>query len=419
MTAWEPTPGARIGDRYVLDKAIGEGGMAIVFEARDERLGDRKRVAIKFVQADRFGRAELVARLREEARNQSYLHHENVALVLDAGEEHGVPYIVLRLVAGSTLHDWLRAHPDAPVSQRLDVLRQVAAGLDYAHEAGVLHRDVKPSNVLIETRPNGTPRAIVSDFGLALRIDAPAAQRITHPGRLVGTPAYTAPELWRGGDATKASDVYAFGCLAYEIFIGRPPFSGTPDQIMHGHLHERPEPPSSAHPECRGPIDQMIASLLSKNPSRRPSSASAALAILPSSRSPTSDVRPSARRGAERPFAFLRRTGAHVLVFAGLFAAAFAAGRRTGAPATWATLAILVVLIAIAVFLRELDARNRTPGSTVGLESASQPDRHGGPPPTDTLAPLALPRPPLSSPPGSRPPARRSEEHTSELQSRI
>ena len=298
--------------------------MAVVYKARDERFGSAQPVAVKFVRADRVERDLLIQRLRQEVVNQIRLHHENVVPVSDAGEEQGVPYIVLRYVEGGTLHDWLDTHPDMSVPQREELLRQIAAGLDHAHDVGVLHRDIKPSNVLIDARAGGSARALVSDFGLALSIDGSAGERLTAPGWRLGTAEYTAPELWKAGGATKASDVYAFGCLAYEVLTGRPPFQGTTDQVMYGHVTVQPDPPSTYRPECRGAIDAMIAALLRKEPSQRPASASAALGMLASPRSWTALSDQRATLGADRPYAvLLRQTGTHVLAYVAVFGAAF------------------------------------------------------------------------------------------------
>lgn len=399
MTAGGPSIGSRIGDRYVLEHVLGEGGMAIVFGARDERF--ERRVAVKFVRPTGFGADALVERLRQEARNQGELHHENIAPVLDAGEEQGAAYIVLRLVEGGTLHGWLEAHPNASVAQRLDLLRQVAAGLDYAHSAGVLHRDIKPSNVLIDAGADGSARAVISDFGLARRIDQATAERMTVPGARLGTACYTAPELWQNGNATTASDIYGFGCLAYEILTGRPPFTGVMEQVIHGHLTRMAEPPSRYRPECQGAIDEAITALLNKDPRLRPRTASAALAMIPSEGSAPTVVKEGAASGsAQAARQLLWLTLAHVLVYACAFVGAFAVGRGTGLPGLWALLTVAAVLIAIALYAQERNARGRLPGATLGLDVRPAFQGANGPPPTETIAPQALPPEKRQLPPG-------------------
>jgi len=401
--AWEPRIGSRIGDRYVLEHALGKGGMGVVFRARDERF--EQSVAVKFVRLHGFGPDTLVERFLQEARSQRALYHENIAPVLDAGEEQGAPYIVLRLVEGGTLDGWLQAHSDASVPQRLDLLRQVAAGLDYAHFAGVLHRDIKPSNVLIDVRADGSPNAVISDFGLARRIDAASAERMTVPGAVLGTAYYSAPELWRDGSATTASDIYAFGCLAYETLTGRPPFTGEKEQVMHGHLTRVAEPPSAYRPECEGAIDETVAALLNKAPSLRPRTASAALAMIPSNGSAaTAAQRRAAARWAPNTAGLLRPTLAHALVYSGAFAGAFALGRASGMPAVWALLTLAAVGIALVLYIRERDARGRLAGTTVGLQGGAALQGAAGPPSTETIAPQALPPEKRQLPPGPETP---------------
>lgn len=400
MTGWQPSVGARIGDRYVLEGPLGSGGMGVVYRARDERFEERS-VAVKFVHPGGFGVDALAERFRQEARSQSNLHHQNIAPVLDAGEEQGTAYIVLRLVEGGTLHEWLQAHPNTSLAHRLDLLRQAAAGLDYAHSAGFLHRDVKPSNILIDARADGSATAIISDFGLARRIDENPAERMTVPGARLGTAYYTAPELWRDGDATKASDIYAFGCLAYETLTGRPPFTGEKEKVMHGHLTRTPEPPSSHHPECRGAIDEMIAALLNKNPGLRPRTASAALALIPPNASAATEAQKrAASESAPGTAQLLRPTLAHAFVYAGVFGGAFALGRASGMPEVWAMLTLAAVGMALVLYVVERNARSHLPDTTIGLEGSAAIKAGAGPPPTETIAPEALPPEKRQLPPG-------------------
>jgi serine/threonine-protein kinase len=220
---------------------------------------------------------------------------------------------------------------------------------------------------------------------------------MTAPGARLGTAFYTAPELWQDGNATKASDIYAFGCLAYEALTGRPPFMGVTEQVIHGHLTRSAAPPSSYRPECRGSIDAAIAALLNKDPDLRPLTASAALAMIRPDASAATRVQAGAASGAARGTVQpVWPTLAHTVVYAGLFAGAFAVGRGTGVPAVWGLLTLIAIGMALLVYIREGKARSWLVGTTVGLDGGPALQGAPGPPSTETIVPQALP-------PGKRP----------------
>ena len=209
-----------IGGRYELGALIGRGGMAEVYEARDERL-DRA-VAVKVLRPELAGDAEVRARFELEARAAATLVHHHVVQVYDSGEDGGVPFIAMERLPGETLADWIGMGPVDPVWLRRRA-REVLQGLGAAHAAGIVHRDVKPGNILIDT--DGAAK--ISDFGIAKSLEPAAdASTMTATHLLVGTPAYVAPERMAGHPATPASDLYSMGLVLYEALAGGRPADG-------------------------------------------------------------------------------------------------------------------------------------------------------------------------------------------------
>src|SRR5581483_9191148 len=223
----------RIGDslgRYRLEELIGQGGMAVVYRAVDAVLG--RTVAVKVIRPAYTENPQFLERFLHEARVVASLDHPNILPLYDFGEAEGAPYLVLPYLPGGSLADRMKGRP-TPLALVAAWLIQLAGALDAAHARGVLHRDVKPGNVLV----NKDGRLALGDFGIA-RL-AEATTRLTATGMVVGTPVYMAPELARGGDATPASDRYALAVMTYEMLAGRPPFRGTnPLSILHQQVHE-------------------------------------------------------------------------------------------------------------------------------------------------------------------------------------
>jgi eukaryotic-like serine/threonine-protein kinase len=216
-------PGAVVGGRYRLGALIGRGGMADVYEGIDERL--ERSVAVKLLQPEMAARRDIRSRFEAEARAAAGLSHPNAVAVYDTGEHDGVPFLVMERLPGETLADRIAAGPVEPAW-----LRRAAGGLlgalAAAHAAGIVHRDVKPGNILLAA--DGTPK--ISDFGIAKSLPpadgAPAPVDLTGTGQLLGTPAYLAPERLEGVPATPRSDLWAFGVVLYEALAGRKPFDG-------------------------------------------------------------------------------------------------------------------------------------------------------------------------------------------------
>src|SRR5690348_5957763 len=251
--------GAVLGGRYVLDEQIGIGGYGEVWRATDTVLS--RPVALKLLHQRHAEQAETVARFRSEARNAAALSHENIAQVYDYGEAAGgqPPYLVMELVAGASLEDVLAGGP-LDAARTMDIVAQAAAGLEAAHAAGMIHRDVKPGNLLLTQ--SGTIK--ITDFGIAHTVGSAS---VTASGELVGTPGYLAPERAVGDGAGPASDLYSLGIVAYECLTGGRPFSGTPLEVALAH-RDRPLPPLPA--TVAADVTAFVMQLTSKDPGCRP-----------------------------------------------------------------------------------------------------------------------------------------------------
>ena len=254
---------ALLADRYRLSGRIAVGGMGEVWRAHDLVL-DRE-VAVKTLRADLVD-DEHRARFRAEARHAARLSHPGIASVYDFGELPEHAWLVLELVAGEALSEVLRREAPLPVDRVLDVLGQAAAALQAAHDRGVVHRDVKPGNLLV--RPDGVVK--VTDFGIA---SAGGTTTMTRTGQIVGTAGYLSPEQAGGGTATPSSDLYALGVVTYECLVGARPFvSDTPVAVLFMHLHAPPPPLPDTVPDD---VRSLVLSMLAKDPADRPRSAGA------------------------------------------------------------------------------------------------------------------------------------------------
>lgn len=257
-----PVEGLTLGERYTLVRRIAMGGMGEVWVARDEKLA--REIAVKVLREEYTGNEDFLRRLRTEARNSSTLVHPNIAQMFDYGEERGAGYLVMELVLGEPLADLLEREPVLQPARLLPILAQTARGLHAAHLAGVVHRDVKPGNILLEH--SGTVK--ITDFGVSV---AQNQVPMTATGMVMGTAQYLSPEQAVGQSATGASDIYALGVVAYEATAGRRPFTGrTPVDIAIAHVNA-PVPllPTSVHPG----LAETITKMLEKDPAQRIASA--------------------------------------------------------------------------------------------------------------------------------------------------
>jgi serine/threonine-protein kinase len=253
-------PGDRIGP-YRLGERLGEGAVGIVLKAL--RDPDGAPVALKVLRPELAPSELFVRRFEHEVRVAREVRHANLVPVIDAGVADGVRFLASPLVAGSSLGARLAGEGALAVDDALRVSADVAAGLTALHRGGLIHRDVKPSNVLLEDG-----RALLSDFGLA---KGAALTVLTKPGQLVGTPQYLAPELLEGAaEASTASDVYALGCVVFECLTGGPPFTGTALEVALAHLEEEPPDPRELRPELGEELARVALGALAKDPAERP-----------------------------------------------------------------------------------------------------------------------------------------------------
>jgi eukaryotic-like serine/threonine-protein kinase len=260
-----------LGGRYELDGIVGRGGMAEVFRARDIRL-DRV-VAVKTLREDLARDATFQARFRREAQSAASLNNPSIVAVYDTGEDMSepshVPYIVMEYVDGRTLRDLLRDDRRLLPERALEITDGVLRALDYSHRSGIVHRDIKPGNVML-TRSGEVK---VMDFGIA-RAVSDAQATMTQTAQVIGTAQYLSPEQARGERVDARSDLYSTGCLLYELLTGRPPFLGdSPVAIAYQHVRENPVPPSRLDPEIPPWADSIVLRAMAKDPAQRYQSA--------------------------------------------------------------------------------------------------------------------------------------------------
>jgi eukaryotic-like serine/threonine-protein kinase len=254
--------GAVLDGRYELDEQVGAGGYGEVWRAVDNVLS--RPVAVKLLYPGAAGQPGALARFQAEARHAGALSHQNIARVYDYGEpaDGSPPYLVMELVDGPSLSDVLASGP-LDTARTMDIVAQTAAGLQAAHAAGLVHRDVKPANLLLDA--DGMVK--ITDFGIANTV---GSAPVTITGQVIGTPGYLAPERVAGEQATSASDLYALGIVAYECLAGTAPFAGTPLEIAIAH-GIRPLPPLP--PPVPSDIVALVMLLTAKDPAWRPASA--------------------------------------------------------------------------------------------------------------------------------------------------
>lgn len=256
-----------LSERYELGETLGFGGMSEVQFARDLLL--HRDVAIKVLRADLARDPMFYLRFRREAQNAAKLNHPSIVQVFDTGEaetdEGPLPFIVMEYVEGDTLRDLLRASGHIGQKQAMTWMADVAAAMDFSHRNAIVHRDMKPANVMIDH----TGAVKVMDFGIARAMDDTSAT-MTQTSAVMGTAQYLSPEQARGIKVDPRSDIYSMGCVLFELVTGEPPFTGdSPIAVAHQHVHEDPRRPSSIRSEIAPELDSVIMMAMSKNPANR------------------------------------------------------------------------------------------------------------------------------------------------------
>jgi serine/threonine protein kinase len=335
--------------RYRVERLLGDGAMAKVVLAHDEELD--RRVAVKLLDERLTADESFRARFAREARVAAALSHPNVVTVFDVGESDGRPYIVMEYVEGRTLDQRLRDEGPLPPPEVRRIALQVCAGLEHAHAQGLIHRDLKPGN-LIE-RSDGTIK--IGDFGIARA----AETTLTETGTILGTAAYLAPEQAEGGEVTPATDLFGLGVVLYELLTGRRPWDV---DSLAAIVARRTAPPPQLPPETPFELREAIERCLAPDPDERPASAAEVARLLHEEPEAVTAVLPRARRRPrERP-------------------------RRRWAPATWIALLLGVLLLALGALglaLLATDGGGESSGGGATTAGRAEPLRDGATPAED------------------------------------
>ena len=252
--------GTLFADRYRLERKLGSGGMADVWLAEDQELG--RRVAVKILHERYANDEQFVERFRREATHAAGLSHPNIVSIYDRGVVEGSYYIVMEYIEGRTLKELIVTRGPCPVPVAISYTRQILAALRYAHKNGIIHRDIKPHNVIVDREG----RVKVADFGIARA----GASEMTEVGSIVGTAQYLSPEQARGAPVDESSDLYSTGIVLYELLTGTVPFTGeTPVEIAMKHLSQTPDAPSTRRPDIPHDLDLVVLRALAKEPADR------------------------------------------------------------------------------------------------------------------------------------------------------
>ena len=266
----EPAAGDTVG-AYTIESQLGEGGMGRVYKAvRD----DGQPVAIKMVKEEMTGDEIFLKRFRREAEIAQRIQHPNVVAVVETGDFEGKPWAAQRFISGGSLEDELDRRGCLDLDEVIAIFNPVAAGLDVLHRNGLVHRDLKPGNILVDDDDH----PFIADFGLAKDYQNKGTI-LTRPGQALGSMDYMAPEQIRGEDVTAATDVYALACMLFELLTGQPPFADQVGmRVLWAHLQDLPPNPSDLRPDLPRGVGDAILRGLAKDPSHRPRSATELMA---------------------------------------------------------------------------------------------------------------------------------------------
>src|SRR4051794_1853231 len=256
--------GQQFDGRYLIERKLGSGGMADVYLAEDQELG--RNVALKLLNERHANDDQFVERFRREAQSAAGLNHPNIVSIFDRGQAEGTYYIAMEYLEGRTLKELLVRNGPTPVPIAIDYARQILGAIAFAHRNGIVHRDIKPHNIVV--RKDG--RLKVTDFGIARS----GASQMTEAGSIVGTAQYLSPEQARGAPVDARSDLYSLGIVLYEMLTGKVPYTGdAPVEIAMKHLTAIPDPPSKLRPDIPHDLDAVVMRALAKDPAQRYGSA--------------------------------------------------------------------------------------------------------------------------------------------------
>ncbi|WP_434415106.1 serine/threonine-protein kinase [Nannocystis pusilla] len=268
-TTLDPTPGARIGGKYEIDRLIARGGVGVVYLAHD--LEQRREVVIKFLAGHLAGESEASARFEREVERLSAIQHPNIVEVLGHGQENGAPYLVMEYLSGEPLLSFLNRKGYLPLAEFVPIAAQILKALGYAHGRGLMHRDIKPANIMLITRKGRANFVKLLDFGMAKLVEG---ERDITSEQVLGTANYMAPEQVRGEPLDERVDVYACGLLFYRMLAGAPPFVADNNQaLLYKQVHEQPAPLAVKLPpgsEVPPELAQLIDRCIAKDPEARP-----------------------------------------------------------------------------------------------------------------------------------------------------
>jgi serine/threonine protein kinase len=263
--AAEPQPGDSVGP-YRVEEMLGEGGMGRVYRALSP---SGEEVALKVVKAELAKDEVFRRRFERESGAAARVNHTNVVPVIATGEHNGIPYMAQQFITGGSLEDKIKRETRLDLREAVDLCTQVADGLDALHAEGLIHRDVKPGNILLD----GSGKAYITDFGLMKDREASV---LTRPGQALGSMDYMAPEQIRGEEVTAQSDVYALGCVMIECISGTPPFADRQGmRILWAHLQEDPPDPAAGRDDVPADVGWAVTRALEKEPEKRPPTATA------------------------------------------------------------------------------------------------------------------------------------------------
>ncbi|WP_433152994.1 serine/threonine-protein kinase [Actinomadura nitritigenes] len=396
--------GLLLRDRYRLEQPVGQGGMGQVWRGTDLRL--RRQVAIKVLLSDLASDQDSVARFRREAEAAAASQHPGVTVVFDIDEVRddrigARVFLVMELLEGRDLRAVISASPGGlPVARTVSFATQIADALAAAHARGVVHRDIKPQNLMV--LPDD--RIKICDFGISHLSDA--STRLTVEGSSLGTPRYMAPEQFRGEHTDARTDLYALGCVIHEMLTGSAPFDpkGGPHALMYQHLNQRPPAPRSIRPEIPEHLDRLVQGMLAKNPSDRPVDAQAVAAYLRSSNG-TPNPAAFSRTAVAPPHPAPGPPGPMLAGPHGLPTRKTATGGwRKGRTAVLASLAVLALIatgaFAILHYSGSSSPRTTKPSRSAAAAGTQQPAPTSGAAPTGGTAPTGGPIPSGLAEPG-------------------